>query len=91
MTITGRSVELVDSFAVDERARKPMVVPLVEGTRCGPNSMDDDSQARLDHPERLCDAIVELIDELEDDEILDRERASELRSEIYRSINIPDE
>ena len=53
--------------------------------------MTDDSEARIDHPEQLCDAIVSLIDDLEEGEILDEERASQLRSDIYRSIDVPDE
>lgn len=53
--------------------------------------MTDDSEARIDHPERLCDAIVGLIDDLEEGGMLDEDRASHLRSEIYRSIDVPDE
>ncbi|SEV85750.1 hypothetical protein [Natrinema salifodinae] len=53
--------------------------------------MEDKPDARIDRPERLCDAIVGIIDELEDSDIIDDERASELRSEIYRSIDIPEE
>ena len=52
---------------------------------------DDSETTRIDHPEQLCDAIVGLIDDLEEGEILDEERASQLRSEIYRSIDVPDE
>ncbi|AEH38885.1 hypothetical protein [Halopiger xanaduensis] len=53
--------------------------------------MDDNQDARIDRPELLCDAIVGLIDDLEADEILDEDRASELRSDIYRSIDVPEE
>ncbi|GAB3674937.1 hypothetical protein [Halopiger thermotolerans] len=53
--------------------------------------MDDTPESRIDRPELLCDAIVGLIDDLEDDGILDEDRASELRSEIYRSIDVPEE
>ena len=53
--------------------------------------MDDDPETRIDHPERLCNAIVGIIDDLEDEELLDEERASYLRSEIYRSIDVVDE
>lgn len=53
--------------------------------------MEDDSDTRIDHPEKLCDAIVGIIDELENSNIIAEERASELRSDIYRSIDTPKE
>jgi hypothetical protein len=53
--------------------------------------MEDDSDTRIDHPEKLCDTIVVIIDELENGDIIGEERASELRSEIYRSIDSPKE
>jgi hypothetical protein len=53
--------------------------------------MEDDSDTRIDHPEKLCDTIVIIIDELENGNIIGEEQASELRSEIYRSIDTPKE
>jgi hypothetical protein len=53
--------------------------------------MEDEPKTRINHPKKLCDAIVGLIDELEDDGLLGAERAAELRSEIYLSINTSDE
>jgi hypothetical protein len=53
--------------------------------------MEDESETRIDHPERLCNAIIEIIDELENGDIIGEERASELRSEIYLSVDIPKE
>ncbi|WP_165874790.1 hypothetical protein [Natrarchaeobius oligotrophus] len=53
--------------------------------------MDDEPDTRIDHPKRLCDAIVELIDEIEESEVIGEEKASELRSEIYRSIDVAEE
>lgn len=53
--------------------------------------MEDESETRINHPERLCDAIVGIIDELENGDIIGEERASELRSEIYRSVDTPKE
>ncbi|RKD95033.1 hypothetical protein [Halopiger aswanensis] len=53
--------------------------------------MDDNGDARIDRPELLCDAIVGLVDDLESDGTLSEERASELRSDIYRSIDVPEE
>ncbi|WP_323172242.1 hypothetical protein [Natrialba sp. PRR66] len=47
----------------------------------------DDSEVRIDHPERLCDAIIGILDELEAEAVIDEERAAELRSEIYRSVD----
>jgi hypothetical protein len=49
--------------------------------------MEDESKTHIDHPEKLCDAIVALIDELEEGGLIEEERASELRSEVYLSIN----
>lgn len=51
----------------------------------------DDPKTRIDHPERLRDAIVGLIDDLEESGTIGEQRASELRSEIYRSIDTPEE
>lgn len=48
--------------------------------------MEDEPRAHIDHPEKLCDVIVELIDELEDGDLIGEERASELRSEVYLSL-----
>ncbi|MDF9747903.1 hypothetical protein [Natrinema salsiterrestre] len=53
--------------------------------------MGDESETRIDNPEQLCDAIVEIVDELEDNEIIGKERASKLRSKIYRSVDISEE
>lgn len=53
--------------------------------------MDDEPKPRIDHPERLCDAIVGLIDELEESGAIGEKRASELRSDVYRSIDTPEE
>jgi hypothetical protein len=53
--------------------------------------MEDEPRTRIDHPEQLCNAIVGLIDELEDSDLIGAERASELRSEVYRSIDISSE
>jgi hypothetical protein len=49
--------------------------------------MEDDSDTRINHPEKLCDTIVGIIDELENGNIIGEEQASEFRSEIYRSID----
>lgn len=53
--------------------------------------MEDEPQVRIDKPEQLCDAVAEIVDELEESEMIGEERASELRSKIYRSIDIPEE
>lgn len=53
--------------------------------------MSSEPETRIDHPERLCDAIVGILEELEQEGIIEEERASELRSQIYRSINTRDE
>lgn len=52
--------------------------------------MSDGPNARIDNPESLCETIDGIISNLEDSEIIDHERASELRSSLYRSIDIPD-
>ncbi|WP_049895287.1 hypothetical protein [Halopiger xanaduensis] len=53
-------------------------------------SLDDDSPPRIDDPEQLCDAIVELIDALEDGDLLGEEQADELRSNVYSSVELVD-
>lgn len=53
--------------------------------------MDDKDETNIDHPERLCNAIISIIDELESSNTIEETRAAELRSEIYRSIDIPEE
>lgn len=52
--------------------------------------MCDEPDTRIDHPERLCHAIVAVLEELQQEEIIEEERASELRSQIYRSISTRD-
>ncbi|WP_306055546.1 hypothetical protein [Natronococcus wangiae] len=52
--------------------------------------MDDEHSSRIDNPELLCDAIISILEELEAEDILEEERVSELRSQIYRSIDTPD-
>lgn len=53
--------------------------------------MDNEPESSIDHPERPCSAIAGLIDELEDDGTIGEDRAAELRSAVYRSIDIPEE
>lgn len=53
--------------------------------------MEDQPNTHIDHPVQLCDAIAGVIDELEDEGIIDDDRASELRSQVYRSVDIPEE
>ncbi|WP_169331122.1 hypothetical protein [Natronorubrum bangense] len=53
--------------------------------------MEDQPNIRIDHPEKLCDAISGIVDELEDENIIEEDRASELRSQIYRSMDTPEE
>lgn len=53
--------------------------------------MEDEPKTRIDNPKQLCDAIVEIVDELEESEMIGEEGASKLRSKIYRSIDIPEE
>lgn len=50
--------------------------------------MANDETTGLNQPEILCDTIAELIDVLEDGDLLTEDRASELRSEVYQSINL---
>ncbi|NUB91303.1 hypothetical protein HTZ84_11635 [Haloterrigena sp. SYSU A558-1] len=50
--------------------------------------MANDETTGLDNPEILCDTIAELIDALEDGDLLTEDRASELRSEVYQSIDL---
>lgn len=50
--------------------------------------MEDESETAIDHPGRLCNAIVGIIDELEKNDLIGSERADELRSEVYRSADI---
>ncbi|MDS0474003.1 hypothetical protein [Natrinema sp. 1APR25-10V2] len=50
--------------------------------------MANDETRGLDNPEILCDTIAELIDVLEDGDLLTEERASELRSQVYQSIDL---
>lgn len=50
----------------------------------------DEPGARIDNPEMLCDAIISILEELEAEDIIEEERVSELRSQIYRSIDTPD-
>ncbi|UHQ98647.1 hypothetical protein HYG81_21995 (plasmid) [Natrinema zhouii] len=65
--------------------------PFVEYTRCGRPHMEDQSKTGIDHPEQLCEAIAGIIDELENKEIIEEDRASELRSQVYRSVETPEE
>lgn len=53
--------------------------------------MDDDSAPRIDHPDRLCNAVIGIVDDLEKGDVIDDERAAELRSEVYRAIDVPEE
>lgn len=55
-----------------------------------PRSLDDDSPPRIEDPEQLCDAIVELVDALEAGELLGEEQADELRSDVYSSVELVD-
>ncbi|SDQ66870.1 hypothetical protein [Natronobacterium texcoconense] len=50
--------------------------------------MDSDDVPRFDRPELLCDAIATLIDTLEEDDLLTEEEASDLRSQVYRSVDL---
>ncbi|GAB3665311.1 hypothetical protein [Halopiger thermotolerans] len=53
-------------------------------------SFDDDSPPRIDDPEQLCDAIVELIDALEAGDLIGEEQADQLRSDVYSSVELVD-
>ena len=53
--------------------------------------MEDEPKTRIDNPEQLCDAVVEIVDVLEESETIGEEQASKLRSKIYRSIDIAKE
>lgn len=53
--------------------------------------MEDQPNTRIDHPEQLCEAIVGIVDELEDEDIIEGDQASQLRSQIYRAVDIAEE
>lgn len=53
--------------------------------------MEDDAAPRIDHPERLCNAVIGIVDDLEESDVIDDERAAELRSEVYRAVEFPEE
>lgn len=53
--------------------------------------MEDQPKTGIDHPEQLCEAIAGIIDDLEDKDIIEKDRASKLRSQVYRSVETPEE
>ncbi|WP_246998053.1 hypothetical protein [Halosolutus gelatinilyticus] len=49
-----------------------------------------DDTTGINDPEVLCDTIAELIDALEEGGLLTEDRASELQSDVYQSIDLGD-
>ncbi|WP_175416512.1 hypothetical protein [Natrinema versiforme] len=52
--------------------------------------MDELDPTGFEDPEQFCDAIAELIDALEDADLLTEDKAADLRSEIYQSLEFQD-
>lgn len=50
--------------------------------------MVSDETSGLDQPELLCETIAKLIDTLEEGDLLTEEEASDLRSQVYRSVDL---